>query len=208
MAVALVSTLYSLRVVMCEKHSRVGKTPVIDFIRHSKDPTVFTVIVEEVSDVAGVLIALAAVFLSHVLHQPAIDGVGGVAIGLVMIVVSGVLANESRKLLIGEGADQRQVMQIRQIVEQDPEVKEVGQLLTMHLGPRNILVNIEIQFKPQGSLHRLEQTIERIESHVREKNKAVRHIFLEAKSLHSAGRKQLPDSAVVGDEVAFQEEFD
>jgi hypothetical protein len=86
-----------------------------------------------------------------------------------MIVVSGVLANESRKLLIGGGADQRQVMQIRQIVEQDPEVKEVGQLLTMHLGPRNILVNIEIQFKPQGSLHRLEQTIKRPESHIREK---------------------------------------
>jgi len=76
MAVALVSTLYSLRVAMCEKHSRVGKTSVIDFIRHSKDPTVFTVIVEEVSDVAGVLIALAAIFLSHVLHQPAIDGAG------------------------------------------------------------------------------------------------------------------------------------
>ena len=189
MAVALVSTLYSLRVAMREKDSRASRTSIMDFIRRSKDPTVFTVIVEEVSDVAGVLIASAAIFLSHVLHQPAIDGVGGVAIGLGMIAVSAVLANESRELLIGEGADRDQVAQIRQIVEQDPGVKEVGQLLTMHLGPREILLNIEIQFKPQGSLHRLEQTIERIESHIREKNKSVRHIFLEAKSLRSAGRK-------------------
>lgn len=189
MAVALVSTLYSLRVAMQEKYTRVGKTSIMDFVRRSKDPTVFTVIVEELSDVAGVLIASTAILLSHLLHQPAIDGMGGVAIGLVMIAISGVLANESRELLIGEGADRAQVAQIRQIVEQDPEVEGVGQLLTMHLGPKEILLNIEIQFKPQGSLHRLEQTIERIESHIRRKNKAVRQIFLEARSLQSAGRK-------------------
>ncbi len=189
MAISLVSTLYSLRVAMREKQNRAGRASFMDFIRRSKDPTVFTVIVEGVSDVAGVLIALAAIFFSQVLHQPAIDGVGGVAIGLVMIAVSAVLANESRELLIGEGANPVQIAHIRQILEQDPSVKEVGQLLTMHLGPREILVNIEIQFKPQGSLHRLEQTIERIESHIREDNKAERHIFLEAKSLRSAERQ-------------------
>ena len=48
-------------------------------------------------------------------------------------------------------------------------------------------MNIEVLFNPQGSLHRLEQTIERTESHIPEKNKVVRHILLEAKSLHSAG---------------------
>ena len=185
LGVALVSTIMSLRVALREKRHRAGGTAILDFIRHSKDPTVFTVIVEEVSDVAGTLIALITISLDHLLHMPVLDAIGGIAIGIVMIAVSAVLANESRKLLIGEGADQREVEEIRNIVEQDPEVRQVGQLLTMQLGPRDILVNIEIQFKPQGSLQRLERTIERIETQIQATNKAVHHIFLEAKALQS-----------------------
>jgi len=162
---------------------------VIDFVRRSKDPAVFTVIIEEISDLLGLAIAFAAITLSYELNRPIFDGLGSIAIGLIMIGLSGVLANESRKLLVGEAADQKQVEQIRRVVEQDPGVKKVGQLLTMHLGPREILVNVEIEFEPQGSLDRLEKTIDRIEQKIRSKNHSVRQIFLEAKSLHSAEQK-------------------
>lgn len=192
--VGVASTVASLVVALRKMRQRNSKTRILEFIRKSKDPAVFTVIVEEIGDLLGLGIATVAITLSYTLHRPIFDGAGSIAIGLVMIGLSGILANDSRKLLVGEAADSKQVEQIRRIVEQDPGVKKVGQLLTMQLGPREILVNVEIQLEPQGSLDRLEQTIDRIERNIRSKNHAVRQVFLEATSLHTAEQKFSPPS--------------
>ena len=83
---------------------------------------------------------------SHQLEQPVLDGLASVVIGGILIVAALWLAYESRSLLVGEAADPELVAAIREIALADPAVIGLGVVLTMHLGPDDVLLNIEVQF--------------------------------------------------------------
>lgn len=180
----------SLVIALREVNLRRGDLSLLRFIRRSKDPTVFTVVLEDIGDVAGELTAMLMIFLTTKLGIPYFDGIGSILIGLAMISVSWLLADESRGLLIGESADNEQVEAIRKLVSADPAVDRVGQLLTMQLGPENVLLNLEVEFHPQGSIEALEQTIDRITRKIQDGHPSVKHVYLEAASLKSPSAAQ------------------
>jgi cation diffusion facilitator family transporter len=180
----------SLVIGLREMNRRRGSLSLLRFIRRSKDPTVFTVVLEDIGDVAGELTAMLAIFLTARLGIAYFDGIGSILVGLAMISVSWLLADESRGLLIGESADSEQVEAIKKLVSADPAVERVGQLLTMQLGPENVLLNLEIEFYAQGSIDALEQTIDRITRRIQEAHPTVKHVYLEAASLKSTASAQ------------------
>jgi divalent metal cation (Fe/Co/Zn/Cd) transporter len=96
------------------------------------------------------------------------------------------LANESKNLLVGESADQKQVEEIRNVIQADPEVSRVGKLLTMQLAPEEVLLLVEIEFADKLSSDGLERATKRIEGSIREKHSSVKRIFLEADSLEKS----------------------
>src|SRR5579884_3955894 len=76
-------------------------------IHLSKDPTVFTVLLENLAAVVGLVIAFLGIYLANALHLRWMDGLASVLIGLTLAAVSVVMAIESKGLLIGEGMDKR-----------------------------------------------------------------------------------------------------
>ena len=76
-------------------------------IRASKDPTTFTVLFEDTAALLGLVVAFLGIFLGHQLNNPYLDGVASIVIGVILAVVAGFLAFESKGLLIGEGVDPR-----------------------------------------------------------------------------------------------------
>lgn len=190
LAISASISAVSLMIGLREVNRGRGDLGLIEFIRQSKDPAVFTVVLEDIGDLAGELIAMLAIFLSTKLNLPYCDGAGSVLIGGVMIAVSGFLSNESRGLLVGESASREQVEAIKKIVMADPAVDHVGKLMTMQLGPEQVLLNLEVEFHPQGSIDVLEQTIERITRKIQQQNPAVKHVYLEATSLHQQAAVQ------------------
>jgi len=177
-------------IALREVNLRRGDQSLLRFIRRSKDPTVFTVVLEDLADVAGEITAMLTIFLTAKFGIAYFDGIGSILIGMAMISVSWLLADESRALLIGESADSEQVEAIRKLVSVDPAVDRVGQLLTMQLGPENVLLNLEVEFHPQGSIEALEETIDRITRQIQEAHPAVKHVYLEAASLKSPSAAQ------------------
>jgi cation diffusion facilitator family transporter len=185
------STLFSvgsLVVAVREANRRRGRETLAEYIRASKDPTVFTVVLEDIGDVAGQVIALAAIFLSVKLHNPVYDGVGSIAIGLIILALSFVLASESRKLLVGETAPSKHVQRMKQLLQQDSAVERVGDLLTMQLGPDDVLLNVEIEFRRQSCIDDLEQTIDRLETRIQQEFPQVHHLFVEVARLSRDSR--------------------
>ncbi|HEY9599776.1 MAG TPA: cation transporter, partial [Cyanophyceae cyanobacterium] len=55
--------------------------------------------------------------------------------------------------------------------------------LTMHLGPREILLNLEIQFHRTISAEEVAFAVERLEKAICQKHPDIKNIFIEAKSL-------------------------
>lgn len=152
-------------------------------IRASKDPTTFTVLFEDTAALLGLLVAFIGIFLGHQLNNPYLDGVASVIIGLILGVVAGFLAYESKGLLIGEGVDDGTLTSIRLLAASDAAVEEVKKSLTMHFGPQDVLLALDIRFKKHLKAAEIATAIDQIEKRIRDQHPEIKHIFIEAKSL-------------------------
>jgi divalent metal cation (Fe/Co/Zn/Cd) transporter len=124
-------------------------------------------------------VAFLGVFLAYRLNMPALDGVASIVIGTILIVVASFLAFESRDLIVGESADPALVQGVRHLLESETAVETVERLLTMHLGPRNVLVATEVRFDPQLSVPDVEAAMDRLEQKIDEQYPLVGQIFIE-----------------------------
>jgi cation diffusion facilitator family transporter len=148
-------------------------------IRTSKDPAVFTVLGEDTAALLGLAVAFLGVFLAHRLDMPALDGVASIVIGIILIVVASFLAFESRDLIIGECANPALVKGVRGVLEDEAAVERVERLLTMHLGPKDVLVAMEVRFGESLSVPEVEAAMERVEQRIHESFPIVGQIFIE-----------------------------
>jgi divalent metal cation (Fe/Co/Zn/Cd) transporter len=96
------------------------------------------------------------------------------------------LVVETKGLLLGERADTEVVKDIREIAQRDESVTRINHPLTMHLGPQEILLNLEVEFRPEMTMPQIAAAIDRLETQIRNKHTDVIRIFIEAKSLRSA----------------------
>jgi len=154
-----------------------------DYLRESKDPTAKTVIFEDSAALIGIIIATLGLVLTQYQVGGSAgaywDGVASIAIGLVLAVVAFVLARSSRGLLLGEAANKNEVAAIKQAIESHPNVERVVELLTMHLAPKQILINAHVQLRPNLITGEIEKSIAEIEDRIKRAEPKVEMIFLE-----------------------------
>ncbi len=172
------------------RHSRRGR-PTIAAIRQGKDPSLFTVLFEDTAALAGLVVAFIGILLSHLLHAPAADGAASVIIGLILVTAALWLARESRSLLVGEAADPELVAALEEIALTDPAVVGLGAVLTMHLGPDEVLLNIEVQFAPGSTVEAIHQAVHRIEKRIADRFPEVNRVFVEVEAPSSPGSSPL-----------------
>ncbi|MBT3991348.1 MAG: cation transporter [Rhodospirillaceae bacterium] len=167
-----------------ERQERKGlKRGILQTVRESKDPTVFTVLFEDTAAMLGLIVAFAGIWFGEHLGMPILDGVASVAIGMILALTATLLAYESKGLLVGEGAAQEVVSTIREIVGQESGVIAINEVLTMHMGPEDVLLNLSIDFSDNLSSPEVEATISALESRIKGKFPQIRRIFIEAQSI-------------------------
>lgn len=152
------------------------------YLRESKDPTAKTVIFEDSAALLGILIAGAGIYLTE--HHGPVDGgywdgLASIFIGLVLSVVAFVLARTSRGLLLGEAANPKSVRAIIEAIESHPNVVKVIELLTMHLAPKQILINAHINLRDDLVTGDIVNTVEEVEELIKRAEPKVEMIFLE-----------------------------
>ena len=188
LALAIAFDLYSCRVSYRELRSRKNpRESTWDEIIGSKDPTVFTVFLEDVAGLVGASLALLGVFLGQLFRSPYLDPAASILIGLVLAAVAFLLGRESGALLVGERTNRTRIKRVKEIIEADPSVEKVGDLLTMQLGPDQVLLTVDIRFRRGMDVRQLESAIDRIERRIRQAEPTIERIFLEADSLKRTG---------------------
>ena len=152
----------------------------------SKDPTIFTVLIEDSAGIAGAFLAFLGIFLGHIFHKQYLDPVASILIGILLSGVAFFLGRESGALLVGERTNRIRIKRVKELIQADPAVEEVGDLLTMQLGPDQVLLNADIKFRRGLDVPQLESAIDRIESRIRQHEPTIERIYLEADTLKQA----------------------
>jgi cation diffusion facilitator family transporter len=132
-------------------------------IRRSKDPSMFVVLFEDSAALVGLVIAAAGLWLSGATGDARWDGVASIAIGVMLGVVATLLARESKGLLIGERASPRLIAAVRRALRDCEEVTAVGEIVTVHLGPRSVFAAADVDFVDPVPVGRIEALIAEVE---------------------------------------------
>ena len=159
-----------------------GALGYLEAVRHSKDPTIFTVLFEDTAAMLGLIAALVGIALADALDAPVLDAVASMVIGVILGMTALVLAYETKGLLIGEGASAALVRGIRGIVEAEPGILRTNEVLTMHLGPEDVLLNLSIDFDDNLDSSEVEAAVSRLERRIKEDFTEVGRVFIEAQS--------------------------
>ena len=172
------SWLVAFRAVRAQNRS----AGLLEAVRRSKDPTTFTVLLEDSAALAGLLIAGVGLACAEIFQLPRLDGVASVLIGLVLAGVAAFLAAECKGLMLGEAAAPAIREGLRDIVARSPGVHGVNEVLTMHFGPRDVLAAISLDFDDAMPSEAAEQATSSIESEIKAAFPEVRRIFVEVQS--------------------------
>lgn len=159
-----------------------GRRGLIDAVRRSKDPTVFTVLFEDSAAMLGLVVALIGISAAQYTGIPEFDGYASVGIGLILAGTAAMLAYETKGLIIGEAASRELITGVRKIAMSANGVRRINELRTMHLGPNDVLVAISLDFADSMPAGEVEQTISKLEVDIKTQFSDVRRVFAEIQS--------------------------
>jgi divalent metal cation (Fe/Co/Zn/Cd) transporter len=126
--------------------------------------------------------------------MPQLDGAASIMIGVLLAGVAVALIRESRGLLIGEGIRPETAQAIRAIALAQPGVRDAGRVLSMYVGPDDVLVTMDLDFDDGTVAADAGAAIAAVERQVRERYPMIKRLFIEAGAVPAQERWTRPDS--------------
>ena len=190
LGIGIVVEGFSLSVAVRTVNEARGDMNIMAYIRESKSPTNITVFLEDTAAVAGMAVALVGNIVSTVTGNYVIDAWASVVIGAIMAAIAVILLKETRSLVIGEGMNVDEVKEVVFLVESDPAVIKCGRVLSLYLGPEDLLVNLDVTFKDDLAEGEVLTAIDRIEEEVMDAFPQANRVFVEPESLNQVYRQR------------------
>ncbi len=169
----------SFRLAINEARAIKGSASWWEFIRHTRQPELPVVVLEDAGALLGLLVALGAVGMTMITDNPRWDAGGTIVIGLLLGVIAIILATEMRSLLIGEPATDDDVAAIEAAIERSPNVQHLIYLRTLHVGPDEILVAAKLEFAHELSMRQVALAIDEVEAEIRSVVPRATQIYVE-----------------------------
>jgi cation diffusion facilitator family transporter len=161
------------------RQARDANKPVARYVRESRDPTVKVVLAEDSAAVAGVIVALTGLTLVRVTHDVVWDGIASIGIGLILASVAYAIGRDAKRMLIGEAAAADDRRAIERALSGHPSVVSVSELLTMQVGPEDILVAARLELDVELSTRSIERAMDELQREVRRAVPDVQQVFID-----------------------------
>ncbi len=182
LCLAMVFESASLYVAIKEFNKLKGKEGWVNAVRASKDPSVFTVLFEDIAAMLGLFGALAALWMADYYGLAWMDGAGSIFIGVILTAAAMFLAYETKGLLIGEAASPIVRDGVRAIIAKASSVVEVNEMRTMHMGPYDVLLALSLDFKDNIKVKTVDDTIYALETEIKAEFPEIKRLFIEVQS--------------------------
>ncbi|ESZ00606.1 cation diffusion facilitator family transporter [Mesorhizobium australicum] len=183
-------------VALKEFRKQKGKLGWLQAVQSSKDPSVYTVLFEDSAALLGLAVAFAGILAAEIFEMPELDGAASIGIALILGTTAIFLARESKGLLIGEPASPEVQRKVLAIVQQDPAVQRANGVLTVHMGPEEIVAGLSIEFEDHLSAPEIEACVERIEARLKKEMPEISRLFVKPQTSGTwEKRRKLIESA-------------
>jgi cation diffusion facilitator family transporter len=156
-----------------------GRKPFFKAVQESRDPSTFIVLLGDVGDLLGLIVAFLGVYLGQLFHNPYYDGIASMVIGAIMISISLVLVRESKSLLMGETTSRKTLRKVVAITEADVAVLKVKKHFSMYMAPEEVLLQLNTVFKENLTTRQITDAIERITKTIQAEFPRIKQIFIE-----------------------------
>ena len=149
------------------------------YLRQSSSTELVVVVAEDIAALLGLVLALLAVLLTLITGNPVWDGIGSVAIGLLLIGVAVFVGTEVTSLLLNEAPPLAMRAAIRAAVDEDPAVDQVLNLVAVIVGSDRLMVALQVKFHDQPSGAALVAAINALERNLHQRFPQIQHLFVE-----------------------------
>jgi cation diffusion facilitator family transporter len=146
--------------------------------KNSRQSELVVVLGEDVAALLGLAFALISVILSMITGNPVFDAVGSIGIGVLLVVISIFLAIKIEGLLIGQSVDPGVRNDIIRVLEAQPEIDSVLNLITIQLGEK-IMVAVKVKMKNTSLSEQMVVNINRCEAALKQHNPSIQWSFFE-----------------------------
>jgi len=159
-----------------------GSRGLVEAVKRGKDPTVLAVLFEDSAALLGLAVAALGVALYHITGNAFFDGAASIVIGLILAATACWLAFETKGMLIGESANREVVAEIRRLAQRYPEVEDVKEVLTMHVGPEYILAAVSLNIACDVPRSRAHAVMDELDQTIKETDPRLKRVFIESQN--------------------------
>jgi cation diffusion facilitator family transporter len=178
LALSLLFDGSSWYVALREFRAQKGRLGYFEAFRRSKDPSTFTVLLEDSAALLGLTVAFAGLVGTQVFNLPVLDGVASIGIACVLAVSASLLARETKGLLIGEAAHPAVADSILAIAAGDAGVRCANGVLTVQMGPNQVVAALSAEFEDALTTPQIEDCINRIEGQAKTAHPEIVSLFI------------------------------
>ncbi len=177
--IAIMAESVSLRVAFKKINMDRGKTGLVSYLHQTKKAELVVVFLEDTAAIIGLTIAMAALVTEHFTGILFFDGLASILIGVLLAVTAFLMGNETKSLIIGEGADPALLRRIRLLLLKEESITRVIHIRSLHLGADDILLAIKAEFNSQLTPRQICSLINGIEADIRNNYPEINKIFIE-----------------------------
>jgi cation diffusion facilitator family transporter len=197
LSIAIVLESFSLRTAVKESNLVRGRQSWVHFVRHAKAPELPVVLLEDIAALLGLVFAFFGVGLTIITGNSLFDAIGTLMIGTLLIVVAVILGMETKSLLVGEGANDDDLVKIEQAILDGPEAERIIHMKTLYLGPDELLVAAKVGFHADQRLLEVATATNVIEQRIRHAVPTARVIYMEPDVYVDPDNHAPPTDAIV-----------
>lgn len=159
--------------------ARASRKSLAGLLRDPEDPTVNSVAMEDSAALVGIAIALAGVALHQLTGSAVFDGIASILIGVLLLFVAFVLARATSELLIGKQASLRLLRGVEEFLEDEAEIIDVVDVLSMLVGTGSVLLCVRADFRDEVTGGDIEEACMRIDADLRARFPELSEIFIQ-----------------------------
>jgi cation diffusion facilitator family transporter len=173
----LIAEAVSLRACLQEVNKVRGAKTLWQWFRESRQSELVVILGEDLAALLGLALALLAVLVTIISGNPMWDGLGSMAIGVVLILVAAGIGYEIKGLLIGQSAEPETENRIREFLEGHEGVEKIYRILTLQLGT-SLMVALKVKMNAVSAAEMVAE-INRAERALRAEFPEIQWLFFE-----------------------------